>query len=242
MKKRIFIFAAGAVLAAIFFSSCEKMEMESVSYASDEAFVKAKAVAKDTTTTKKPETPVDTTSSRSAQPDTTIVPPVAPKDTLLPTYYGEPVEMGISLVAADTTGKVKPHNGKGKMFEFKAMCVTFENGALVVVFEKDRTLPTIEEVKAAKFIKGEFSGYNSGYDPDENGIWLPAIAKDESFGIEYTANNKKVRSILNKTLDTWGWTNRDKNGNYSSLVDGYSYSVEDGKMTIRFGNESLILY
>lgn len=241
--KKVF-FAAGAVLAAICLSSCEKaFELDDPSlnagYGIEDVVLAKAAAPKDTTKTKQP---VDTTSSRSSQPDTTVVPPVAPKDTLLPTYFGEPVEMGISLVAADTTGKVKPHNGKGKMFEFKAMCVTFKNGALVVVFEKDRTLPTIEEVKAAKFVEGEFSGYNSGYDPDENGIWLPAIATDESNRIEYTANNSVVRSILNKTLDKWGWTNKDKDGNYSTVVDGYSYSVEDGKMTIRFGNEVLILY
>lgn len=239
--KRNFMFAAGAVLAAIFFSSCEKMETESVSYASDEAFLKVKAVAKDTTTTKKPDLPpVDTT--RSAQSDTAIVPPVAPKDTLLPTYFGEPIEMGISLVAADTTGKVKPHNGKGKMFEFKALMVCSKEYGFAVVFDKEQTFPTMEQILSATIVKGDFAGYNSAYDPKENGIWLPAIAKDESFGIEYTANNKKVRSILNKTLDKWGWSNRDKNGNYSTVVDGYSYSVEDGKMTIRFGNESLILY
>ena len=216
------------------------MGTESVSYSSDEAFVKVKTFAKDTTTKKPDLPPVDTT--RSAQPDTAIVPPVAPKDTLLPTHFGEPIEMGISLVPADTTGKVKPHNGKGKMQEFKAMCVTFKNGALVVVFEKDRTLPTIEAVKAAKFVEGEFSGYNSGYDPKENGVWLPAIATDESFGIEYTANNKKVRSVLNKTLDKWGWTNKDRDGKYSTVVDGYSYTLENGKMTVTFGDETLILY
>lgn len=238
--KRFIFFAAGAVLAAIFFSSCEKMEMESVSYASDEAFVKAKAAAKDTTTTKQP---VDTTTTfRSAQPDTTIVPPVAPKDTLLPTYFGEPVEMGISLVAADTTGKVKPHNGKGKMQEFKALMVSSKEYGFAVVFDKEQTFPTMEQILSATIVKGDFAGYNSAYDPKEDGVWLPAIASDKSFGIEYTADNKVVRSVLNKTLNDWGWTNKDKNGNYSTVVDGYSYSVENGKMTIRFGNETLILY
>lgn len=238
--KRFIFFAAGAVLAALCLSSCEKMEMESVSYASDEAFLKVKAVAKDTTTKKPDLPPVDTT--RSAQPDTTIVPPVAPKDTLLPTYFGEPLEMGISLVAADTTGKVKPHNGKGKMFEFKALTVCSKEYGFAVVFDKEQTFPTMEQILSATIVKGDFAGYNSAYDPKENGVWLPAVAKDESFGIEYTANNKKVRSILNKTLDKWGWTNKDKDGNYSTVVDGYSYSVEDGKMSIRFGNEVLILY
>ena len=111
-----------------------------------------------------------------------------------------------------------------------------------MVFEKDRKFPTIEEVKAAQFVEGEFSGYNSGYDPDENGIWLPAIATDKSNRIEYTAHNEVVRSILHKTLENWGWTNKDKDGKYSTVVDGYSYSVEDGKMTISFSNETLILY
>ncbi len=246
--KKVFFFAAGALLAAMFVMSCEKMEDDFYGSNLDQQtlmMMKSASAPQDTTSKKPDVPPQDTTRTVQTPADTTTTVPTTPAtpDTMFPADFGKLVSFGISEVPAikdDATGVI--HNAAGEMQEFKAMCVTFENGAIVVVFEKGRVFPTIEEVKAAKFVEGEFSGYNSGYDPEENGIWLPAIATDESFGIEYTANNKKVRSVLNKTLDKWGWSNRNEDGNYSTVVDGYSYSVEDGKMTIRFNEESLILY
>ena len=225
------IVAAIAAITAIVASSCSKsLELDNPSLNAGYGVYAMKS-AKDSTNNVVP--PADTT--RSVQPDTTVV---APKDTLLPTRFGEPIEMGISIVAADTTGSLKPHNGKGKMEPFKAICLTFANGALVVVFEKDQIFPTIEQIKSAQFVQGKFSAYNSGYDPDENGRWLPAKASDKPFGLEYTANNSVVRSILYDTLDKWGWSEDD----CSTIVDGYSYSVNNGKMTIRYKADTLILY
>ncbi len=234
-------------LAAMFVMSCEKDDFYGSNLDQQTLMMMKSASAPQDTTSKKPDVPPqDTTRTVQTPADTTTTVPTTPDptpDTMFPADFGKLVSFGISEVPAikdDATGVI--HNAAGNMQEFKAMCVTFKNGALVVVFEKDRTLPTIEEVKAAKFVEGEFSGYNSGYDPNENGIWLPAIASDKSFGIEYTADNKVVRSVLNKTLNDWGWTNKDEDGKYSTVVDGYSYSVEDGKMTISFGTETLILY
>lgn len=237
--KRFIFFVAGALLAAMFVMSCEKMEDDFYGSNLDQQtlmMMKSASTPQDTTSKKPDVPPQDTTRTVPTTPDPT-------PDTMFPADFGKLVSFGISEVPAikdDATGVI--HNAAGKMQEFKAMCVTFKNGALVVVFEKDRTLPTIEELKAAQFVEGDYAGYNSAYDPQQDGHWLPAIAADKDFGLEYTTNNTVVRSVLNKTLDKWGWSNRNEDGNYSTVVDGYSYSVEDGKMTIRFNEESLILY
>lgn len=246
--KRFIFFVAGALLAAMFVMSCEKMEDDFYGSNLDQQLMMMKsASAPQDTTSKKPDVPPqDTTRTVQTPADTTTTVPTTPDptpDTMFPADFGKLVSFGISEVPAikdDATGVI--HNAAGKMQEFVAADVIFENGAIVVVFEKGRVFPTIEELKAAQFVEGDYAGYNSAYDPQQDGHWLPAIAADKDFGLEYTAKGTVVRSVLNKTLDKWGWSNRNEDGNYSTVVDGYSYSVEDGKMTISFGEDTLILY
>jgi hypothetical protein len=80
-------------------------------------------------------------------------------------------------------------------------------------------------------------------------MWLPAIAADEAWGISYSVMSETkdgassattVRSILNQTLKKWNWENISDNS-YSTVLNGYTCSVENGVLKVQFGENTLEL-
>lgn len=138
-------------------------------------------------------------------------------------------------------------DGKGTQEAMKCFCLITENGCKVVVFDKDKVFPTLDEINSAPLIEG-MTCYNSAYYEPDAAMWLPAIAADESWGISYSVVSVKdgvpstevVRSILNQTLKKWNWENKSDES-YSTVLNGYTCSVENGVLKVQFGENTLEL-
>ena len=140
-------------------------------------------------------------------------------------------------------------DGKGKQEAMKCFCLITENGCKVVVFDKDKVFPTLDEITSAPLIEGDMTAYNSAYYDPDAAMWLPAIAADEAWGISYSvlsvtkdgvSTATTVRSILNQTLKNWEWSNISDNS-YSTVLNGYTCSVENGVLKVQFGESTLEL-
>lgn len=140
-------------------------------------------------------------------------------------------------------------DGKGAQEAMKCFCIIRENGCQVIVFDSAKVFPTVEEISASPLIEGDMTGYNSAYYDPEAAMWLPAIAADEAWGISYSvmsetkdgvSSTEVVRSILNQTLKKWNWENKS-NESYSTVLNGYTCSVENGVLKVQFGENTLEL-
>lgn len=141
-------------------------------------------------------------------------------------------------------------DGKGAQEAMKCFCIIRENGCQVIVFDSAKGFPTPEEISASPLIEGDMTGYNSAYYDPEAAMWLPAIAADETWGISYSilsetkdgaSSATTVRSILNQTLKSWNWKNKSSDESYSTVLNGYTCSVENGVLKVQFGETTLEL-
>jgi Ni/Co efflux regulator RcnB len=141
-------------------------------------------------------------------------------------------------------------DGKGKQEAMKCFCLITENGCKVVVFDKDKVFPTIDEISEAPLIEGDMTAYNSAYYDPEADMWLPAIAADESWGISYSVlsatkddvpSKTTVRSVLNQTLKNWNWENKSSDDSYSTVLNGYTCCLENGVLKVQFGETKTTL-
>lgn len=162
--------------------------------------------------------------SASAAAKIAIEKPIEP---FIPEEWGKIIGMGVSAVPADQVGG-----------HYAQLCFTLrtEKGAVAVITPMSQTVPTKEQILSGYFVKGNFgSEYNSGYYTTSAnrgsyaiGKWAPAIAKDLSDRIAYYKDNTCVRNVRNTSLTIWNW----RNGNLSTVVEGYNFSVSNGTLTI----------
>lgn len=161
--------------------------------------------------------------------------PKVPVTEIFPENRGKLLGAAASVVPADQV------NGK-----YAQLCVTvrFEKGASAVTCPLDQIVPTKEQFATAYFAKSkQFNEkYNSGFFTNEAnrgtykvGVWAPAIAKDLSDRVAYYKDNTSVRFVTFKDLSNgWNW----RNGNFSTKVEGYEFSVsEDGVLSIAYNGE-----
>ena len=101
------------------------------------------------------------------------------------------------------------------------------------------TVPGVDMILSGYFAEGSFgSEYNSGYYTTSTNKgsypvakWVPGIAKDLSDRIAYYDGDACKRNIRNTTLQMWNW----RDGNLSTVIDGYSFSVSnDGTLTVKY--------
>ncbi len=161
--------------------------------------------------------------------------PQVPVTEIFPENRGKLLGAAASAVPADQV------NGK-----YAQLCFTvrFEKGATAVVCPLDQIVPTKEQFAEAYFARSkQFNEkYNSGFFTNEAnrgtykvGVWAPAIAKDLSDRVAYYKDNTSVRFVTFKDLSNgWNW----RNGNFSTKVEGYEFSVsEDGVLSIAYNGE-----
>ncbi len=143
-----------------------------------------------------------------------------PVDKTTPEEWGKIIGAGISAVPADDV------NGT---YAKKCLCIRTENGAVSVVFDMNSTVPTVEQILGGSFVVGDYdASYNSGV--YLNYTWEPAIAQDLSDRIAYYQGETCMRNIRHTTLQRWNW----RNGNMSTVVDGYEFSVSNDILTIYY--------
>ena len=161
--------------------------------------------------------------------------PKVPITEIFPENRGKLLGAAASVVPADQ------ESGK-----YAQLCFTvrFEKGASAVTCPLDQIVPTKEQFAEAYFAKSkQFNEkYNSGFFTNEAnrgtykvGVWAPAIAKDLSDRVAYYKDNTSVRFVTFKDLSNgWNW----RNGNFSTKVEGYEFSVsEDGVLSIAYNGE-----
>lgn len=161
--------------------------------------------------------------------------PQVPVTEIFPENRGKLLGAAASVVPADQ------ENGK-----YAQLCFTvrFEKGATAVVCPLDQIVPTKEQFAEAYFAKSKQfdEKYNSGFFTNEAnrgtykvGVWAPAIAKDLSDRVAYYKDNTSVRFVTFKDLSNgWNW----RNGNFSTKVEGYEFSVsEDGVLSIAYNGK-----
>ncbi len=146
---------------------------------------------------------------------------------ITPDSWGKIVGAGISAVPADDV--------RGD-YALKCLCIRTENGAVAITFDMDTDIPSVETILAGNFVTGDYSSeYNSGF--YLNGNWMPAIAKDLTDRIAYYQGDVCKRNIRHTTLRMWGW----RDGNLSTVVDGYSFFVSnDGTLTINYNGVTVL--
>ena len=147
----------------------------------------------------------------------------------------------ITCVPANGDNASNYADGSNKRNAIKTLCIVTDEGAEAVAFaawnNENVVVPTNNEIKSGNFVSGNYStAYNSGY--YQSGKWVPAIAKDNSWGISYSIpTQENIRSIRNETLKQWNW----RNGNYSVFVDGYTFDVDaNGVLTVRYKGEVVL--
>ena len=147
----------------------------------------------------------------------------------------------ITVVPANGDNASNYADGSNKRNAIKTICIVTDAGAVAVPFaawnNDNVVVPTNNEIKSGNFVSGNYStAYNSGY--YQSGKWVPAIAKDNSWGISYSIpTQENIRSIRNETLKQWNW----RNGNYSVFVDGYTFDVDaNGVLTVRYKGEVVL--
>lgn len=162
--------------------------------------------------------------------------PEKPIDRILPENWGSIIGAGISAVPADQV------NGQ---YAQKCITIRTDKGAVAVVFSMENAAPEVSSVLNGYFVKGNFGAeYNSGYFTTTAnrgtyavGKWAPAIAKDLSDRIAYYKDNTCVRNVRNTSLTIWNW----RNGNLSTVVDGYTFSVDSNSMLTVTYNGKVVL-
>ena len=180
-----------------------------------------------------PEQPTEPTEpEQPAQPEE----PAKPIDRVLPENWGSIIGAGISAVPADQVSG---------QYAQKCLTIRTDKGAVAVVFSMEDAAPEVSSILNGYFVKGNFGvEYNSGYfTTNANrgtyavGRWAPAIAKDLTDRIAYYKDNTCVRNVRNTSLTIWNW----RDGNLSTVVDGYGFSVDSNSVLTVTYNGKVVL-
>ncbi len=186
-----------------------------------------------------PEQPVQPTEpEQPTKPEQPSQPeePTKPIERILPENWGKIIGAGISAVPADQV------NGQ---YAQKCITIRTDKGAVAVTFAMVNEAPEVSSILNGYFVKGNFGvEYNSGYyTTNANrgtyavGRWAPAIAKDLTDRIAYYKDNTCVRNVRNTSLTIWNW----RNGNLSTVVDGYDFSVDSNSVLTVTYNGKVVL-
>lgn len=153
----------------------------------------------------------------------------------IPDSWGTIVGAGVSAVPMDD------HNSDAAQY---CICIRTTNGAVAVPFAIGAQ-PTVAQVLAGYFVNGSFdASYNSGYYTTEVNKgsyavskWAPAVATDESSMILYSSLGQPVRCISRATMARNNW----RNGNYSTVVEGYTFAVsQNGTLTVSYNGQEVM--
>ena len=156
--------------------------------------------------------------------------------SIVPSAWGKILGAGVSAVPADDV--------RGD-FAKKCICIRTEKGAVAIVFDMSSVVPSMNTVLNGYFVEGKFGAeYNSGFYTTstnrgkyELNKWAPAIAKDLKDRIAYYDGNTCKANVRYTTLQMWNW----RDGNYSTVVDGYDFSVSaDGTLTIKYEGKTVM--
>jgi len=159
-----------------------------------------------------------------------------PVEKIIPENWGKIIGAGISAV---------PSDDESGNFAKKCLTIRTDKGAVAVVFDYNSNICSVNNILNGYFIEGSFGAeYNSGYFTTSTnkgsyaaGKWAPAIAKDLDSRIAYYKGNTCVRNVKNTTLAMWNW----RGGNYSTVVDGYTFNVtSDGILTVTLNGKKII--
>lgn len=143
-------------------------------------------------------------------------------------------------VAAIPDGNGGYKNADGHMQRIKGVAVGTEEGKVCYIPFADASdsnvmLPTATAFANANWQTASYynESYVAGYDKAKNGVWYPATVEDRGNQILYKDNGQAVRSLTDKSMNTWGWSN------HTSVVDGYTISdVKGGVVTITFNGQT----
>lgn len=167
----------------------------------------------------------------------------------LPAEWGKIIGAGISSVSND------PAAGNGAFPALKCICIRTTTGAFAVPFAPANIVPTEAQILAAYFAKTSehtsltvnerFNGayYTSNKNKQSYPVrtWCPAISKDVSGNVAWyvikDGADTAVRHIPLAYLTT-GWETHD--GRKSTIVDGYTFSVSGGVLTIKYNGETVM--
>ncbi|MBR1915561.1 MAG: hypothetical protein IJ830_03885 [Alphaproteobacteria bacterium] len=146
-------------------------------------------------------------------------------------------------VAAIPDGNGGYKNADGHMQRIKGVAVGTEEGKVCYIPFADASdsnvmLPTATAFANANWCKASYydASYVAGYDKAKNGVWYPAQVEDRDNQILYKDNGQAVRSLTDKSMNTWGWSN------HTSVVDGYTISdVKGGVVTITFNGQTRVI-
>lgn len=142
-----------------------------------------------------------------------------------------------------------PADDIGGSYAKKCLCITTDMCAIAVPFSFDSLAPSAGQLQEA-YQDWSYDGsteLNSGYYTTETNkgdypvnTWCPARAEDLSDRIGYyRSDGTVVRNIRNTTLAIWGW----RDGNYSTKVDGYTYSINDNDIcTLYYNGDEVLVF
>lgn len=153
---------------------------------------------------------------------------------------GTILAVNVRAVAAVWNGS-KYVNADGHLDKIKGLAiVTKEHKGAYIPFaaaSADVALPTDEAIKNANYVEKSYynSDYVAGYDTNKNGNWQLATVEDRSNQIVYFDNGTAVRSLTQKSMNTWNWTSAEQ----TSQVGGYKIEVKDGVCKVYF-NDKLV--
>ena len=183
-----------------------------------------------------PEQPTEPTEPEQPEQPSQPEEPTKPIEKVIPETWGEIIGAGISAVPADQV------NGQ---YAQKCLTIRTSKGAVAIVFNMANEAPEVSSILSGYFVKGNFGAeYNSGYFTTTAnrgtysvGKWAPAIAKDLTDRIAYYKDNTCVRNVRNTSLVIWNW----REGNLSTVVDGYDFSVDSNSVLTVTYNGKVVL-
>lgn len=153
----------------------------------------------------------------------------------IPEDWGAITGLSVRAVPADDV--------KGK-YAVWAWCLRTEKGAVVAI-TPEKQLPTLEKFKSGEFVQGSFDdSYNGGYYTTQKnshglkvGIWAPAQVYDNN-GVVMSYKGVKVAKVLLSDMHIWKW----RQGNYTCVVEGYSLTLNNGVLTVKYNGSTLVLH
>ena len=172
---------------------------------------------------------------------------------IIPEEWGKITFAGFSAVPAHlinpeagfTAGNIA--DGNGAQTAASCMLIGTDKGAIPVVFgwaDNAPVVPTTEQILGSTFTAGNYDkSYNSGYYNTYSAsvgalnAWIPAKASDPGTGINYDIPGiPSIRFVRNESLSMWGW----RGGNYSTVLSGYTCTVDDGTLTVKYNGEIVL--
>lgn len=144
---------------------------------------------------------------------------------------------GMSYVPAhaDGTQPTGWADGDGAQSAVRCLTLVLKNGAakaipFAVYGDSVNLAPTDAQIEGAVWVDGSYtSAYNSGQYDRGNRRWVPAQALGQQSGaVVWMPASGSGRTVLNGSLQAWGWP-VTLNGSYTNLmVENYNIVVKGG--------------